>query len=134
MIEIFKIIYNFFYYLFSVEPDSYMPMKNNIIFHFIFCLVITIFIIEIIIIILIQTFFGKLKQKLSFNLIPLSQLVFIVHSGFLITSFPSMGLLLIKPFFYILYILLYSILIVYGFFKSFINMIVKYFTGKTINF
>ena len=134
MSKIFNGIYNIFNYLFGVEPDSFMPMRNFIIPHFILSLAITVFLIEIIIIILTQTFFNKIRDKLSFNIIPISQLVFIIHSGFLITSFPAMGLLLIRPFIYILYILLYNILIIYGFLTSFINMIVKYFTGKTLNF
>ena len=122
------------YNLFSVEPDSYMPMRHSIIFHFIFSLSITIFMIELILTILMQTFFDKVKQKLYFNIIPLNQIVFMIHSGFVITSFPAMGLLLIKPFIYILYIILYNILIAYGFYTSFINIVIKYFTGKTINF
>tara|TARA_B110000305_G_C19351174_1_gene594337 strand:- start:575 stop:979 length:405 start_codon:yes stop_codon:yes gene_type:complete len=134
MSKIFNGIYNIFNYLFGVEPDSFMPMRNNILPHFIISLVVTIFVMEIIVIILIQTFFNKIENKLSFKIIPITQLVFIIHSGFLMTSFPAMVLLLIKPFIYILYIILYNILIAYGFFTTFINMIVKYFTDKTINF
>ena len=32
------------------------------------------------------------------------------------------------------YVILYNMLILYGFCASFINMIVEHFTGKTINF
>lgn len=134
MSKIFNGIYNIFNYLFGVEPDSFMPMRNNIILHFIISLVVTVFVIELIVIILIQTFFNKIENKLSFQIIPISQLVFIIHSGFLITSFPAMVLLLLRPFIYILYIILYNILIVYGFIASIINMVVKYLTGKTLNF
>lgn len=134
MSKIFNGIYNFFNYLFGVEPDSFMPMRNNIILHFIISLVVTVFLMELIVIILVQTFFNKIENKLSFKIIPISQLVFIIHSGFLITSFPSMVLLLLRPFIYVLYIILYNILIAYGFFASIINMVVKYLTGKTINF
>ena len=56
MSKIFNGIYNIFNYLFGVEPDSFMPMRNNIILHFIISLVVTVFIIELIVIILIQTF------------------------------------------------------------------------------
>ena len=132
--KIFDFIYNILNYLFGVEADSFIPMKNSIVFHFILSLALTVFVIEIVIIVLTQIFFNKVQSKFSFSFIPLSQLIFIIHSGFIITSFPAMELLLMKPFANILYVILYNMLILYGFCASFINMIVEHFTGKTINF
>jgi hypothetical protein len=125
--------YDFFYYIFSVEPDSYTPMKNNTIIHFIFCLAMFIFMVENFTIMCTQALLNKVDNKLPFSLLPVSQIAQILHSGFLITTFPSHFLVLFKPFSVILYTILYVLLITYGFFRTFINMILKHFTGNTLN-
>ena len=131
--NIFKSIYDFFYYIFSVNPDSYVPMKNFGVIHLIFCFAMFIFVIENLVIMCTQAILNKFDNKLPFSILPISEIAHILHSGFVITSFPAQFLLLIKPFSIILYTILYSILITYGFFKTFINMIVEHFTGNTLN-
>lgn len=131
--SIFKTVYDFFYYIFSVSPDSYVPMKNYGVFHLIFCLALFIFVMENFTITCTQAILNKFDNKLPFSILPVSQITEILHSGFIITSFPAQFLLLIKPFSIILYTILYFLLITYGFFKTFINMIVEHFTNNTFN-
>ena len=126
-------LYKFFYYIFFVEPDSYAPMKNSSIIHFIVCLAVFIFMIENFVIMCTQAVLNKFDNKLPFSLLPVSEIAQILHSGFIITSFPSQFLILFKPFSVILYTILYVFLMTYGFFRTFINLILKYFTGNTLN-
>lgn len=119
--------------IFSVNPDSYVPMKNSGIIHLIFCFAMFIFTMENLVIMCTQAILNKFNNKLPFSILPISTVTQILHSGFVITSFPAHFLLMIRPFSITLYSILYFILITYGYFKTFINVIVKHFTGKTLN-
>jgi hypothetical protein len=131
--KIYHKIYDIVYYIFSVKPDSYTPMKNYRIIHMIFSLAIFVFIFENIIIMIIQAILNKLKKKIILPIIPVSQITFVIHSIFLIMAFPMQIILLIKPFSTILFGFFYSILMSYAFYKTIINVVIKHFTGATIN-
>lgn len=131
--KIYHKIYDAIYYIFSVSPDSYIPMKNYRIIHMIFSLAIFVFIFENIIIIIIQAILNKLKKKIILPIIPVSNVTFFIHSIFLTMVFPMQFLLLIKPFSKIIYGFFYSILISYTLYRTIINVVIKYFSGRTIN-
>jgi len=130
--KIYHAIYDALYYIFSVGPDSYTPMKNYRIIHMIFSLVIFVFIFENIVIMIIQAILNKVNKKIIISVIPVSKITFIIHSIFLIMAFPMQFILLIKPFSKFIYGVFYSLLIFYALFKTVINVVVEHFAGVTI--
>lgn len=120
-------------YIFSDKPDGYSPLKTSIIFHFIFWLALLIFIFENFIIMFVQFILYHINNKIAFNIIPTSQITFLIHSIFIILAFPIQFLKLIYPFSSILYYLLKILLITIAIVVSIVNTILNYFTGTTIN-
>lgn len=131
---IFSAICLLLMFIISANPDSYTPMKDaETIIHLIFSLGIFVFIFENIVIVIIQSLLYKINKKFIISVIPISKATFIIHSIFLIMAFSMKFLLLIKPISKTLYGVLYALLINYTLFKTVINLVIQYFSGKTLN-
>lgn len=116
--------------IFSVAPDSYIPLKHISTINLIFWLALSIFILENSIILL---FYGLQGFTTFFPIGLITPFTNIINSLFLTVSFPFKFIELIKPFSPLLYGIFYVIICIYAIIVGGLNSVIKHFTGKTLN-
>lgn len=116
--------------IFSVSPDSYIPLKHSSTINLIFWLALSLFILEKTVIMIIQ--FGlPVSQAIPLNLF--TNITTIIQSTFIYVGFPYKFLEMIKPFSPTIYGVLYVILIASSVIFGVINGIIEHFTDKKID-
>ena len=116
--------------IFSVAPDSYIPLKHISTINLIFWLALSIFILENSIILL---FYGLQGFTTFFPIRLITPITNIINSLFITISFPFKFIELIKPFSPLLYGFFYFIICIYAIIVGGLNSVIKHFTGKTLN-
>mgnify|MGYP001205789790 FL=1 len=116
--------------IFSVAPDSYIPLKHISTINLIFWLALSIFILENSVMLL---FYGLQGFTTFFPIGLITPITNIINSLFITISFPFKFIELIKPFSPLLYGIFYVVLCIYAMIVGGLNSVIKHFTGKTLD-
>ena len=117
--------------MFSVDPDSFAPLKHTSAMNIIFWLALIIFISENVLIMFFQYFAENLSKITIINISGITTTM--INRIFRSAVFPLLHLGLIKPFFPILYSFFLIIILCYTSFSTFINAALSIFTKQRLN-
>lgn len=120
-----------FTYLFSVSPDSHMPLNYTSTFNLIFWLALSLFMFESTVMMIFNYGLSKFMSVVPLNI--LTSLTSVVNILFNAVGFPFKFIELVKPFSSGLYAFLYAVLCTYAIIVACANTIIKHFTDRTLN-
>ena len=117
--------------MFSVDPDSFAPLKHTSAMNIIFWLALIIFISENVLIMFFQYFAENLSKITIINISGITTTM--INSIFTTAAFPLLYIGLIRPFFPILYSLFLIIILCYTSLGTSINAVLSLFTKQRLN-
>ena len=117
--------------MFSVDPDSFAPLKYTSAMNIIFWLALIVFISENMLIMLFQYFAENLSKITIINISGITTTM--INKIFRTAAFKILHIGLIRPFFPILYYIFLIIILSYTSIGTFINAVLSIFTKHRLN-